>query len=97
MSPSEPSGSSSQALPNTEKEQLLARIQELEAAEHSEHTDWLTQTSLSKDDELRRSDSRALPILFLGNLSHKQAVHKHVVIFAYHLCADDCITRADSC
>jgi len=67
MSPSEPSGSSSQALPNTEKEQLLARIQELEAAEHSGHTDWLTQTSLGDDDEHRRSDSGALPVVFLGN------------------------------
>lgn len=74
MSPSEPSGYSSQALPKTEKEQLLARIQELEAAEHSEHTDWLTQTSLSKDDELRRSDSGALSVVFLGNQSHVQAV-----------------------
>ncbi|DBB13877.1 hypothetical protein WJX82_005698 [Trebouxia sp. C0006] len=54
MSPSEPSGSSSQALPDTEKEHLLARIQELEAAQHSEQPDWLTQTSLSNDNELRR-------------------------------------------
>lgn len=67
MSPSEPSGSSSQALPVKEKEKLLARIQHLEAAEHSGHTDWLTQTSLSKDDELARSDS-ALPAVCLGNL-----------------------------
>ncbi len=64
MSPSEPSGSSSQALPDTEKEHLLARIQELEAAEHSEQPDWLTQTGLNKDDELRRSDSRAHPVVF---------------------------------
>ena len=97
MSPSEPSGSSSQALPDTEKEHLLARIQELEAAEHSEQPDWLTQTSLSNDDELRRSDSRAHPVEFLGNQSHMQAVLKHVVIFACNLCAADLLRRADSC
>ena len=53
--PSDVSGSSSQALPNIEKEQLLARIQQLEAAGLAPYTDWQQpHGSVDDDDERRR-------------------------------------------
>ena len=50
--PSDVSGSSSQALPDVEKQQLLARIQQLEAAGHEGSTDW--QRGFCEDEDERR-------------------------------------------
>lgn len=50
--PSDVPGASSQALADAEKEHLVARIQQLEAAGHQGSADW--QRSLNGDDERRR-------------------------------------------
>ena len=54
MSPSEPSACSSQVLPDIEREQLLARIQLLEAAGHTVPTDWQKKPSMDGEDERRK-------------------------------------------
>lgn len=52
--PSDVSGSSSQALPDAEKEQLLARIRELEEAGHAGPTNWQGHLSADGDEERQR-------------------------------------------
>lgn len=50
--PSDVSGNNSQALPDVEKEQLLARIHQLEAAGHQGSAD--CQRGFSEDEDERR-------------------------------------------
>lgn len=71
-----------------EKEELLARIQELEAAGHTTHAAWQDQPSMADEEERRRSEThlaltssmaslvQACPVVYHTSHCHLQPVHQ---------------------
>lgn len=74
--PSDVSGSSSQALPDVEKEQLLARIQQLEAAGQQGSTDW-QRGSFTDEEERQRSFMSILLCVHLLVVPYMPSISTH--------------------